>query len=112
MLEDEHPDVAAYLRSLSSGDAQPPVGNGVEVSELAVDQYANQQTSSLLHETQRIMEESERDGVDPDERLREVVERAVRDGFSYGGRIGEGDAVVDVDGEEAKRTRVNGNEPT
>ena len=82
------------------------MAHGVEVSELAVDQYANRQTSSLLHETQRIMEESERDGVEPDERLREVVERAVRDGFSYGGRIG--DAGVDVDGEETKRTRVNG----
>lgn len=59
------------------------------------------------------MEESQRDGTDPDERLREVVERAVRDGFSFGGQVG--DAVrpdEDVDGndgdEERKKPRANG----
>jgi hypothetical protein len=35
------------------------------------------------------MEESERDGTDPDDRLREVVERAVREGFNFGGALGE-----------------------
>ena len=59
------------------------------------------------------MEESQRSGTDPDERLREVVERAVRDGFSFGGQIG--DAVRDPvngegdrTGEEKKRTRADG----
>lgn len=51
------------------------------------------------------MEESERDGSDPDPSLREAVERAVRDGFTFGGQVG--DAVLDdgVDGDEDGRTR-------
>lgn len=85
------------------------------VSALAVDEYANRQTSSLLTETRRIMEESQRDGTDPDERLREVVERAVRDGFSFGGQVGDAvrvdeDVNWDGDGDERKRTRENGNQ--
>jgi hypothetical protein len=42
-----------------------------------------------MEETRRIMEESERDGTNPDERLREVVERAVRDGYAFGGQVGD-----------------------
>ena len=50
-------------------------------------------------EAQRIMEEAQRTGEDPEGRLREVVEEAVRRGFSLGG----------ADGEEArKRTRMEG----
>ncbi len=34
------------------------------------------------------MEQAERDGVNPDERLRQVVEQAVREGFNFGGGLG------------------------
>ena len=57
------------------------------------------------------MEESERDGTDPDERLREVVERAVRQGFSFGGQLGDAAGTAsgqtaEVDGQvDTKRTR-------
>lgn len=57
------------------------------------------------------MEESERDGTDPDERLREVVERAVRQGFSFGGQLGDAAGSgtgqgSEMDGQtETKRTR-------
>ena len=56
------------------------------------------------------MEESERDGTDPDERLREVVERAVSNGMSFGGQIGAAvrDSVITAMDEEKKRTRVDG----
>lgn len=55
------------------------------------------------------MEEAERDGTDPDERLREVVERAVRQGFSFGGQLGDAAGAgqaAEMDGQaETKRTR-------
>jgi hypothetical protein len=57
-----------------------------------------------LEETKRIMEESERDGTDPDDRLREVVERAVREGFNFGGQLG--DAVAGETGEDEERKRA------
>jgi hypothetical protein len=79
------------------------------MSTLAVDSFTSQQTSNLLAETQRIMLESEQSGANPDERLREVVERAVREGFNFGGALGDGaDASAQqggVDGEGVKRSR-------
>ena len=86
MLEEDHPDIADYLRSLSNNadhvlpsDAAEP-----QISQHAVDSYTSNQTSELIEESQRIMAEAERDGVDPDERLKELVERAVREGVAFG----------------------------
>lgn len=80
------------------------------ISALAVDNYTSTQTTNLLEETKRIMEESERDGTDPDERLREVVERAVREGFNFGGALGGVAAVAEsIEVEDGrKRTREDG----
>lgn len=58
------------------------------------------------------MEESERDGSNPDERLREVVERAVREGFNFGGVLGGVAGVaesIDVDGGGKRSRDENGN---
>ncbi len=70
---------------------------------------------TLLSETQRIMEESQRDGTNPDERLREVVERSVRDGIEFGGQVGDAvrphehvNGEADGDGDDRKRPRANG----
>jgi len=68
-----------------------------------MDNFASQQTSSLLQETQRIMQEAEVTGENPDEKLREVVERAVRDGLSWTG-AGEGEVVEGLT-EDIKRRR-------
>jgi hypothetical protein len=124
-LEDEHPQISAYLASLLPSSL-PPLSNPSNasdiaesdpnsVSALAVDQYTSQQTTDLLAETRVIMEQCERDGTDPDERLREVVERAVREGFNFGGQLGDaagagaGGAVETGEGpEEVKRLRENG----
>jgi hypothetical protein len=102
------------LRSLDPSSAvQAQAGeDSARPSDTEVDAYATEQAGSLLEETQRIMAEAERDGSNPDERLREVVERAVRDGFSFGGQIGarvelKTDGAGPVDGdEERKRTRT------
>ncbi|KAL1409711.1 hypothetical protein Q8F55_003707 [Vanrija albida] len=103
-LEEDHPAVAAYLRGVT-GEAAPETHAGAEVSQYAVDQYASRQTDDLLAETQRIMEESERDGVDPEERLREVVGRAVRQGFNFGGELGHAADDAAATGDDAKRAR-------
>lgn len=115
MLDDEHPEISTYLRSLTG--APPPAPptqplennpNANDVSALAVDNYTSQQTTDLMEETRRIMEAAERDGTDPDERLREVVERAVRQGFSFGGQLGDaaGTGQVPPAGEEEDRKRT------
>jgi hypothetical protein len=108
-LEEDHPEITEYLRSLLPEQDQPtqplPTGQTPEVSALAVDNYANEQTTVLMEETRRIMEESERDGTDPDERLREVVEKAVREGFTFGGQVGENVTMANPEEEERKRTR-------
>lgn len=56
----------------------------------------------LMLETQRIMEEAERTGESPDEKLREVLERAIRGGMALGGTEAEAvDGLVD----QVKRRR-------
>ena len=114
-LAEEHPQISQYLLSLDPSQPQqilPPTEEDGEgpISALAVENYTSTQTTNLLEETKRIMEESERDGTDPDERLREVVERAVREGFNFGGVLGGVAGVaesIEVDG-GAKRSREDG----
>lgn len=114
-LEEEHPSISTYLHSLSpdyntNSTAQIPTDPN-EVSALAVDNYTSAQTSDLLAQTRVIMEQCERDGTDPDERLREVVERAVREGFNFGGQLGDaaaGGAGGEVAEAEVKRSREDG----
>lgn len=117
-LEEDHPDVAAFLRSLT-GEVAPTRPQGVDderevadgdisngqISQLALDNYTATQTAALLEEAQRIMEECARDGVEPDERLREVVERAVRDGLAFGREAGEDEAPAAAEGDQQKRAR-------
>lgn len=108
-LNDDSPDVAAYLRSVT-GEAAPAPAEDQEmqdtpqgVSSQAVDAFASQQTQELLARTQAIMEQAEKDGTNPDERLREVVERAVREGFQFGAANNEGG---DQPGADGKRPRA------
>jgi hypothetical protein len=115
-LEEEHPQISTYLHSLdpnSQSTINPanPTTSTEEgpISALAVETYTSHQTTNLLEETKRIMEASERDGTDPDEQLREVVERAVREGFNFGGALGGVAAAasgVEVDGEDEGRKRA------
>lgn len=110
--------MAAFLRGLT-GEAAPTrpdamvdereavdgdISNG-QISQLALDNYTSTQTVALLQEAQRIMEECARDGVEPDERLREVVERAVRDGLAFGREAGEDEAPAPAGGDQQKRAR-------
>ncbi|RSH91946.1 hypothetical protein EHS25_009316 [Saitozyma podzolica] len=98
-IEDDHPEISTFLR----------VQDGAGPSALDVDAFTSTQTSSLLEESRRIMLQSQADGVDPEERLREVVERAVREGLSYGqmGSRGPEGEDAQADGDEKKRTRMD-----
>ena len=114
-LAEEHPQISQYLFSLDPTNPQPPTLTSNEeegpISALAVENYTSTQTTNLLEETKRIMEQSERDGTDPDERLREVVERAVREGFNFGGVLGGVAGVaesIEVDDGGGKRSRDDG----
>ncbi|KAK4688657.1 hypothetical protein P7C73_g1461, partial [Tremellales sp. Uapishka_1] len=108
-LQEDHPDIAAYLLSLTTSSTLPPNPSSaqpqISVSELAVDNYASEQTAALLQQTKEIMEAAERDGVSPDAQLRQVVERAVRDGLTFGGELGGQDQGGGE--EEHKRSRVD-----
>jgi hypothetical protein len=116
-LAEEHPQISQYLLSLDPSNPHPQPPSAITeteedgpISALAVENYTSTQTTNLLEETKRIMEESERDGTDPDERLREVVERAVREGFNFGGVLGGVAGVaesIEVDG-GGKRSREDG----
>ncbi|TYJ57199.1 hypothetical protein B9479_002114 [Cryptococcus floricola] len=95
-LEEEAPEVAAYLNGLTGLGGQideaAEVGDtSGDISQLALDNFTATQTSALMEEAQRIMEQCAAEGVEPDERLREVVERAVRDGMAFGQATGEGE---------------------
>ncbi|WVF72126.1 hypothetical protein IAT40_006938 [Kwoniella sp. CBS 6097] len=127
-LEEDHPEISQYLYSLLPNSNRPantdPNGNDDDedeeinddsiqvdptssISELALDNFTSEQSSALMEEAQRIMEECARTGEDPDERLRVVVERAVGAGLAFGRGAaeeqgGEGDVSL---GDDTKRAR-------
>ncbi|OCF45446.1 ankyrin repeat-containing protein [Kwoniella heveanensis CBS 569] len=119
-LEDDHPEIAQYLRSRlpesardDEGEAPPSsidadLTANSSISQLALDNFTSSQSSALMEEAQRIMEECARTGEDPDERLREVVERAVGAGLAFGrGAVQQeeegGEGVIE--GDDSKRAR-------
>ncbi|KAL7423967.1 hypothetical protein Q5752_001552 [Cryptotrichosporon argae] len=112
VVEEDYADVAAFLRAtmggqIPSGDSGAGGAAG-PVSQLAVDAFATRETADLLARTQEIMEQAERDGTDPDARLRAAVEDAVRRGFALGGEVGDAvDAAAQGQGPDdaTKRTR-------
>ncbi|WVQ71642.1 hypothetical protein IAR50_001182 [Cryptococcus sp. DSM 104548] len=110
-LEEDAPEVATYLNGLTGlggqADDDAEVGNtSGDISQLAVDNFTATQTSALLEEAQRIMEQCAAEGVEPDERLREVVERAVREGMAFGQASGEGEeGAATSQGDSSKRAR-------
>lgn len=107
--------MAEYLRSLTASSASAPLGQAGAIdpsgaAPVVLDQIANAQTSNLIADAQRIMAEAERDGTDPDERLRQIVEQAVRQGLNLGGLVGQ-QSRQEADGqpeEEDGRKRTRG----
>ncbi|RSH88054.1 uncharacterized protein EHS24_000581 [Apiotrichum porosum] len=108
-LDEDHPTVAAYLRSVNGAPAPAAPaaeGEGEGVNQLAVDEFAARQTADLMAQSQSIIAEAQRTGTNPDDLLRDLVQRAVREGFSFGGDIGDmAGSGPDVDEEAHKRAR-------
>ena len=101
-MQEDHPEISQYLFSLTSASTPaPPQTDGP--SNLAIENYADLQTSHLLAEAQQLMAQAAERGEEVDENaLREVVERAVRDGIAWSG----GDAAAEAEqGEDSKRRR-------
>lgn len=103
-LQEEYPHISLYLRSLT-GEAAPASEDPSPDLDTPTD--------SLLHVVRSIMEASERGELsaeETDERLREVVERAVKGQVEVGREIG-----MEEGGEEEGRGRereedMNGDE--
>ncbi|CDO72463.1 hypothetical protein BN946_scf184980.g4 [Trametes cinnabarina] len=81
-LEEDHPEVAAYLESLSGGDSGSTIASPIEMheqpSQHAQNAASENLTSSLIDSVQGIMQRAEAEGREAsDEELREVVGRAV-----------------------------------
>lgn len=84
-LEEDFPDVAAFLRSQLTGNSIRPSEPPVSLpSQYQQDAASESLTSELLLSAQDIIQRAEAAGTDPEEGLREVVSRAVLGGVLRG----------------------------
>ncbi|OSD06312.1 ankyrin [Trametes coccinea BRFM310] len=119
-LEEDHPEVAAFLESLSGGGSggnsgstlASPIEMHEQPSQHAQNVASEHLTSSLIQDVQGIMERAEAEGREAsDEELREVVGRAVLQGMVTGYGMSQDGAQgrEERDGDAAKRSRTDGN---
>jgi hypothetical protein len=123
-LFEEHPETAVYLQSLllgSEGAAEntsfrvlESVDTGGVPSEYQAEQITSQLSEDLMSQTNEIMERHERNGTDPEAELREIVSRAVLQGWQGALRGNQEQSEttemrVEGDGEESgsKRARTD-----
>lgn len=102
-MDDDFPDVAAFLRSRLTGAARPSEPPVALPSQYQQDAASESLTSELLLSVQNVMQRAEAAGTDPDEELREVVGRAVLGGVLTGYQMSEPQAESDV----VKRPRTD-----
>lgn len=114
-LEEEFPDVAAYLHTVGSTTSDAGVasdGHG-HPSQYAENAASDELTSALLERARDIMQRAEAEGRTPDEELRQLVGETVLQGMLTGYGLGvQADQTEnragDVDGGvEAKRSRTD-----
>lgn len=123
-IEEEFPDVADYLRSLSiSPNTSQPPSNGTtsstttQPSQYTTEVAAELLTSDLISQVQTIMEQAEREGKDPEEDLQRVVGASMLASMRAGRTLGTGrtqdeDAPsTGTDADPAKRARLDLDEP-
>lgn len=83
-LTEEYPEVSQYLQHFVSPEYpqnQPPVAPPSEYQQNAA---SEQMTDALMTSVQEIMQRAEVDGNDPDQELRQLVQRAVLEGVITG----------------------------
>ncbi|KAI0734186.1 ankyrin [Fomitopsis betulina] len=114
-LEEDFPEVATYLHGLTAtpGTASTAQASAQQPSQHAQNIASEHLTSSLIESVQDVMRRAEAEGRDPDEELRQVVERTVLQGMVTGHGMstlgGERrDATEDGPTEGPKRSRTDG----
>lgn len=110
-LEEDFPDVAAFLRSQLTG--HPVVPSEIPISQPSQHQQdaaSETLTSALMQSVQDIMQRVETDGRNPDKELRQVVSRAVLEGVLTGYEMSnqQNRQEQDSDSESFKRARTEG----
>ena len=75
---------------------------------MAIEQLADLHSSRLMEEAQAILEQAERDGVEPDEQLRAIIERHVNEAQAARGVVGQDQGSVEGQGDTTKRPRADG----
>jgi hypothetical protein len=109
-LGEEFPEVADYLRTVTSAAAAPTTAGQAAPSSSQPSQYAEDRTSeqltdSLMADAARIMRVAEAEGRDPEQELRRLVGNTVLQGVVAGYSMGEGESADDATDAEAKRQR-------
>ncbi|KAI5982029.1 ankyrin repeat-containing domain protein [Pisolithus marmoratus] len=108
-LEEDFPDVAAFLRSQLTG--HPVVPSDIPISQPSQHQQdvaSETLTSALIQSVQDIMQRAETDGTNPDEELRQVVSRAVLEGVLTGYEMSNQQDRQEQDSGSSKRFRTEG----
>ncbi|KAG8864872.1 hypothetical protein FRB96_003458 [Tulasnella sp. 330] len=103
-LEEDFPEIANYLRSLSPS-FEAPLQIVSPPSQFLTERTTEHLSSELMVQVQEIMERSECEGTDPDEELRRVVGDTLLESYQAGKEM-RGDA-PDL-GPITKRTRIDG----
>ncbi|KAK2462977.1 hypothetical protein APHAL10511_005029 [Amanita phalloides] len=98
-LQEEFPDVADYLRSLTSSSTR-----GSQPSQYQQELVSDQLTSQLMDSVQDIMQRAEQNGREPDDELRQAVSRVVLDGVTTGYNIAAGES-TDATEESSRHKR-------
>ncbi|KAG6332758.1 hypothetical protein ID866_6332 [Astraeus odoratus] len=105
-LEDDYPDVAAFLRSHLT--ASPVTASETPIlppSQHQQDAASETLTSALMQSVHDIMQRAEADGTNPDGELREAVGRAVLEGVFTGYEMSNQQGGDERQPESAKRPR-------
>ncbi|KAG8713399.1 hypothetical protein FRC08_013293 [Ceratobasidium sp. 394] len=83
-VEEDFPDVAAYIRSKSSLPLPPPPAQDAQ------DVVSEEMTAALIAETEEIIARAEREGRDPHDELTQAVGRTVLGGMAWAAQQDQG----------------------
>ncbi|KAF8625565.1 hypothetical protein AX15_005328 [Amanita polypyramis BW_CC] len=105
-LQEDFPDVANYLHSLTTSGASSNVEPSLaQPSQHQQEVVSERLTSQLLDSVQGIMQRAEAEGEDLDEELRQAISRTVLDGVATGYGMTAGESTVDNESSPHKRQR-------
>ncbi|KAF9236732.1 hypothetical protein BU15DRAFT_49693 [Melanogaster broomeanus] len=112
-LEEDFPDVAAFLQSqLTTASVSPGVAltSQSQPSQHSQDAASESLTSTLMQSVHDIMQRAEAEGTNPDEELRTAVSRTVLEGVLTGYEMSTQGGADDsnLDDQNMKRPRTNG----